>query len=202
MTIDLMNPILTQAITRLEVARHILSQLQLMERWSKFGNPVLVGAVAYGLVVAADIDIEIYCAEPKIEDGFEVLRACALHPRVRKARFANELNGPDMGLYWQLRYHHDDGEEWKIDMWSIPHDHPGPTSAALVASMRQALTDETRQAILELKTQQLLDPLLKCDSIYVYRAVLEDGIRNYEQFRIWLKHNKTDGLTNWKPGKQ
>jgi hypothetical protein len=202
MTIDSMNPILTQSITRLEVARYILSQLQLMERWSKFGNPVLVGAVAYGLVVAADIDIEIYCAEPKIEDGFEVLRACALHPRVRKARFANALNGPDMGLYWQLRYYHDDGEEWKIDMWSISHDHPVPTSAALVASMRQALTDETRQAILELKTQQLLDPLLKCDSIYVYRAVLEDGIRNYEQFRIWLKHNKTDGLTNWKPRKQ
>jgi len=195
-----MDTTLTRAIDRLHVAQHILAQLQLMERWSAIGNPVLVGAVAYGLVVAPDIDMEIFCDRPKIEDGFEVLRACALHPRVRKARFANELNGPDMGLYWQLRYLHEDGQEWKIDMWSMQHDHPGPTSTALVEPMKQVLTEETRQTILELKAQILLDPPLQCGSIHIYRAVLDDGIRNLEQFKIWLEHHQTDGLTTWKPG--
>jgi len=191
--------LLTRAQNRLRIAQSILAQLMLVERWSAFGSPILVGAAAYGLVVAPDIDMEIFCDRPKIEDGFEVLRACALHPRVRKARFSNRLNEPDMGLYWQLRYQHEDGEEWKIDMWSMQHDHPGPTSAALVEPMKQALTDETRQTILELKEQVLLDPLLQCGSIHVYRAVLDDGIRSLEQFKTWLEHNHTDGLMTWKP---
>jgi len=200
--IETMDTTLTRALNRLHVAQDILAQLQLMERWSVFGNPVLVGAVAYGLVVTPDIDVEIFCDEPRIEDGFEVLRACALHPRVRKVRFANKLDGPDMGLYWQLRYQHEDEQEWKIDMWSMRHDHPGPTSAALVEPMKQALTAETRQVILELKEQTLLDPMLQCGSIHIYRAVLNNGIRNVEQFKIWLENNQTDGLTTWKPGVQ
>jgi hypothetical protein len=194
-----MNTTLARAADRLRIARHILVQLQLMERWSAFGDPVLVGAAAYGLVVAPDIDIEIYCDKPKIEDGFEVLHACALDPHIRKARFANELDGPDMGLYWQLRYQHEDGAAWKIDMWSVRRDHPGPTSASLVEPMKQALTDETRQAILEIKEHKLLDPLLQCGSIHVYRAVLDDGVRNFGQFKTWLEHHQTTGLTNWKP---
>jgi hypothetical protein len=191
---------LTRALNRLRIAQDILAQLQLMERWSAFGSPVLVGAMAYGLVVAPDIDMEIYCELPRIEDGFEVLRTCALHPRVLKARFSNRLNEPDMGLYWQLRYQHEEGQEWKIDMWSMRQDHPGPTSAELVEPMKRALTDETRQVILELKEQALLDPKLQCGSIYIYRAVLSDGVRNVEQLKTWLQHHQTAGLTTWKPG--
>ena len=164
-----------------------------------FGNPIVVGAVAYGLVVAPDIDMEIFCEAPKIKDGFEVLQTCALHPRVRKARFANELDGPDQGLYWQLRYLTEGGQMWKIDMWSLCHDHPGPYAAALVDPMQQALTDETRQVILTVKEQALLDPTLQCSSINIYRAVLDDGIRDVGQFRIWLEHNQTSGLLTWKP---
>jgi hypothetical protein len=194
-----MDTIFSRATNRLQTAQQILARLQLMERWRAFGNPVLVGAAAYGLVVALDIDMEIFCDEPKIEDGFEVLRACAIHPQVQKARFANELNGPDQGLYWQLRYQDDNGQAWKIDMWSMRHDHPGPTSAALVEPMKQALTDETRQAILQIKEQALLDPTLQCGSIHIYRAVLDDGIRDIGEFKAWLGQNQTTGLTTWKP---
>lgn len=171
-----------------------------MERWRPFGRPVLVGAAAYGLLAAPDIDLEVYCAEPRIEDGFAVLRACSLDPRVREARFANELNGPDQGLYWQIRYRHESGQVWKIDMWAVRHDHPGPTSLALVEPMKRVLTAETRQAILEIKEAILLDPGWKCPSIHVYRAVLDDGIRSLEGFRVWLDRHETDGLANWKPG--
>ena len=194
-----MDTILTRVQKRLYVAQDILAQLQLLERWGVFGSPKLVGALAYGLVVAPDIDIEIFCDEPRIEDGFEVLRACALHPRVWKARFTNELDGPDMGLYWQLRYLYEDGQVWKIDMWSMRRDHPGPTSATLIEPMKQALTDKTRQVILEIKEQVLLDPMFQCGSIHIYRAVLDDGVRDMQQLKLWLEQHQTDGLTNWKP---
>lgn len=197
-----MDTVFSRAADRLRIAQYILADLQLLEKWRTFGKPIVVGAVAYGLVVAPDIDIEIFCDEPKIQDGFVVLRDCALHPRIRKARFANELDGPDQGLYWQLRYQHANGQEWKIDMWSMQHSHPGPCSAALVEPMKQSLTDETRQAILELKEQALLDVTLHCGSIHIYRAVLDDNIRSLEQFRMWLERNPATGLIAWTPKNQ
>jgi len=198
---DIMDTALSRAADRLRIAQHILADLQLVERWRAFGMPIVVGAVAYGLVVAPDIDLEIYCDEPTIRDGFTVLRDCTLQPRVYKARFANELEGPNQGLYWQLRYRHDNGQEWKIDMWSVRHSHPGPCSAALIEPIKQALTDETRQAILELKEQTLLDNTLPRGSIHIYRAVLDDGIRNFDQFKIWLERNSITGLVTWIPKK-
>ena len=72
--VDNMDDVLEQCNQRLHTAR-----------WQVFGTPVLVGAVAYELAMAPDIDMEIYCDEPRIEDGFTILRDCALHPSVRKA---------------------------------------------------------------------------------------------------------------------
>jgi hypothetical protein len=190
---------LARAAHRLQVAYDILDRLRLVERWRPFGNPVLVGAVAYELVVAPDIDLEIYCDEPRIEDGFTVLGACALQPGTRKVRFANELDGPDQGLYWQVRYRHTTGQEWKIDMWSMRRDHPGPTSASLVEPMKRALTDETRRAILEIKEGLRLDPAVQCGSIHVYRAVLGAGVRTLDGFKAWLADNRVDGLIDWRP---
>ncbi|HET7087707.1 MAG TPA: hypothetical protein VFL17_03565 [Anaerolineae bacterium] len=126
-----MSDPITRSAERLRSARSILAELRLMERWAVYGTPILVGAVAYELVVAPDIDIEVYCDGPRIEDGFEIVRDCALLPGVKKARFANELHGPDQGLYWQLRYLHDDGQVWKFDMWSLRRDHPGPVARDL-----------------------------------------------------------------------
>ena len=193
------DTVFARAASRMQVAYDVLDRLQLLERWRPFGNPILVGAVAYELVVAPDIDIEIFCDEPRIEDGFTVLRACALQPGTRRARFANLLDGPDQGLYWQVRYRHASGQEWNVDMWSMRHDHPGPTSASLVEPMKRALTDETRRAILEIKEGLLLDPAVPCPSIHIYRAVLDAGVRTLDGFQAWLADNRVDGLIDWKP---
>ncbi len=179
-----MNDPMSRSADRLQSARSILVELRLVERWAVYGTPILVGAVAYELVVAPDIDIEVYCDEPRVEDGFEILRDCALHPRVKKARFANELDGPDQGLYWQLRYLHDDGQLWKIDMWSLRHDHPGPVARDMVEPMRAALTDERRRVILEIK-EQIVARGLDCPSVQVYRAVIEAGVRSIGEFESW-----------------
>jgi hypothetical protein len=193
---------LTDVLLRAEERRHtaerILAELELFPRWSAYGRPVLVGAVAYDLVVSPDIDMEIYCPMLKIEHGFEVIRQCALHPCVTKARFANELNRRDKALYWQLRYR-DGDTEWKIDMWSAPTDYDLPRSEHFVAPMKAALTPETRRTILELKEARSADATLTCPSIDLYRAVLEDDVRSPEELRLWLQTHVTGALTDWKP---
>jgi hypothetical protein len=191
----------TEELLRREAARRrraaeILADLDLRRRWARFGVTHVVGATAYGLMVACDIDLEITCPRPRVEMGFAVVADLARRPDVWKVRFSNELDGPDQGLYWQLRLRSDD-EIWKLDMWLLADDHPGPQSADLVDPMRRALTDETRVAILALKERLHAEGV---PSIDVYRAVLDAGVRSESEFRAWHAQNPSVGLAFWRPG--
>lgn len=168
-----------------------------MERWADVGRPVLVGAAAYGLLVARDIDIEIYCESPTVDPGFALVSELARRLGVWKVRFSNELDGPDRGLYWQLRLRGAETEVWKVDMWLLGHDHPGPRSADLVEPMRNALTDESRATILGIKEALLDQP--EVHSIEIYEAVLDGGARTVAEFRAWRSEHEPDGLTSWRP---
>jgi hypothetical protein len=193
-----MSERIRQAEQRFVQAMAILEDLKLLERWGRVGTPCIVGAMSYGLQVAPDIDLEIFCQRPTVEAGFQVLAEVAAHPRVRKVRFANELDGPDQGLYFQVRYRHESGEEWKLDMWLLAHDHPGPLSRDMVTPMRRALTDETREAILALK-EWVLAGGHPYTSIRIYQAVLEGGVRTPADFLAWFERVKPSGLTTWRP---
>jgi hypothetical protein len=194
-----MSDVLEESRQRAGQAHEILARLQLFNRWRAFGTPVLVGAVAYGLTMAHDIDIEIYCDRPRVEDGFVVLRECAVIENVWKARFGNYLLEKDEGLYWRLDYRTGDGVDWKIDMWLLRRDHPGPCAAQLVEPLRAALTPETRRTILELKSLIQTGSIPRCPSIDVYRAVIDGGIRSSTELSDWLESHPRDYLTYWKP---
>lgn len=181
-------------------AHKILKELRLLERWQMVGNPYLVGSVAYGLMAAPDIDIEVFCPEePAIKDGMEILQACAMHPGVYRVSFSNCMNTPDEGYYWQVRYRDAEQTEWKIDMWSVRKDYPWPTSRDMVDSMQKALTEESRTAILAIKEEMLTGKIARCISIYIYRAVLEGGVRSAAEFAAWRTQHPDEGLVSWRP---
>lgn len=183
---------------RQQVADGILADLDLIGRWSEFARPTIVGAMSYGLMVAPDIDLEVFHGgEPPIEAAFSVMAACATHPSVRKVRFSNHLDDADEGIYWQLGLA-TEGEDWKVDMWLLQEDHLGPLSSRLTSPMVAALTDETRRAILTIKQAEISNPE-RCGSIHVYRAVLQDGVRTPTEFRRWRASQDTTALTDWLP---
>ena len=82
-----MHDVIARADTRQRIAEQILDELDLVNLWSRFGTCNLVGAVAYHLVVAPDIDMEIFCPVLRIEDGFDIIQTCALHPKVKKTYY-------------------------------------------------------------------------------------------------------------------
>jgi hypothetical protein len=192
--------ILIRAKVRQEIAERILDELDLVDRWSRYGRCNVVGAVAYGLVVKPDIDLEIFCpATPKIEDGFDVIGECALHPNVKKVRFWNALGPPHHGLYWQIVYDHA-GQAWKIDMWAMAESYAEPCGSRLTEPMLRALSDESWRVILRLKEAVMADASLECPSIQIYRAVLDNSVSTLDELREWLPvHPLTGVVTDWKP---
>ncbi|RJP26600.1 MAG: hypothetical protein C4527_14765 [Candidatus Omnitrophota bacterium] len=194
------DAILQYASAQRTIALQITEDLRLMERWGRFGRPVLVGAVAYDLVYGPDIDMEIYCSDLRIEHGFQVLsECCSLSPQITSAAFRNHLHDADKALYWQLNYRQNTGTEWKIDMWSASEDYDLPRGETIVEPIKRSLTRETRALILQLKQRRANDPSLSCLSIDLYRAVLDGGVRDIEGLRNWLAANTTGELTDWKP---
>lgn len=193
-----MHEIFCRAEQRREKAIRVIEKLDLLTRWSRFGRPVLVGAIRYGLMVTRDIDLEIYTDDPRIEHGFEAMSEVACLPGVRQVNFSNELEGPDQGLYWQIRFRDETGDVWNVDNWFVGNDHPHAHWGDKFAdAMQKALTDETRRAILEIKEATLGEAGIR--GIDVYRAVLEGGVRTVSEFRGWLKDNKSAGIILWLP---
>ncbi len=39
----------------------------------------------------------------------------------------------------------------------------------------------------------------KVAGIEVYRAVIEGGVKDYEEFEIWYENNRLDGIIEWEP---
>ncbi|RPI30061.1 MAG: hypothetical protein EHM70_14820 [Chloroflexota bacterium] len=192
------DDILARAEKRCRQARQALDSLGLMERWSPYGKPVLVGAVRYGLAVAPDIDLEIYSENPQISHGFEVMAAVAQLPGVWKIRYSNELDRADQGLYWQIRFRMDDGEVWKVDNWLLAENHPqAHWNERLALALDRALTPETRRAILTIK--EALSGQEGVHGIDIYQAVLERGVRSPESFLDWLRTKPTEPFNYWMP---
>ncbi|UVI33111.1 hypothetical protein [Paenibacillus spongiae] len=189
---------LQQADKKLIIAKQILHDLNLLHLWSAVGEPKLVGAIAYNLIVNPDIDMEIYCDRPDAASGFQVLEQCVRNPHVIAARYSNHLHNENQGIYFQLRYKHEDDSIWKIDMWLLAHDHPGPCAKDLVEPLSRALTDATREAILTIKEQIRLNGD-SIASIRIYEAVIDYNIRTYKAFMDWHSKNNDQGLTIWKP---
>lgn len=194
-----MDDLLLRAEHRRERALRIIQELGLLRRWSRRGSPVIVGAIRHGLVVALDIDMEVYSEHPRIEHGFEVMSEVARLPGVWKIRFTNQLDDDDdPGLYWQIRYRDQEGEVWNVDSWLLGHDHPYAHGAERFAdAMAKALTDETRRAILEIKESLQGEEVVR--GIDIYRAVLEGGVRSPSEFRCWVAEHRSSGLVLWMP---
>ena len=194
------DDVLRRADRRRHRALALVEDLQLVDRWSRVGRVELVGAVAYDLVVSPDVDMEVFTpGTPNIRDGFQVLAELAEHPRVTKARFTNALTAPDQGLYWQLRCRDDNGEVWKVDVWTLDRDHPGPLSTSLVPAMRSTVGRDERRRILALKEARAAGDILGVSSIDIYRAVLDGGVTTPEELAVFLGPAYVPALTQWRP---
>jgi hypothetical protein len=183
-----------RAEQRLQTAEELLRELDLLKRWSRYGEVTVVGSVGLGLVVAPDIDLEIHAPAPRVADGFAVMSALAELPQVRRITYLDARDRHEQGQYWKLEYEHE--VTWTVDMWVFGPDVPG--GGPLTAALRDALTDESRGAILAIKEEAAASGE-RAPGYWLYQAVLDGGVSSYAEFRDWLGDRNIYERTGWMP---
>jgi hypothetical protein len=168
-------------------ADSVLDDLDLMAILGRLGRPLRTGSSALGLMVVRDIDVTTLCPDLDPSDVFGLAAPLVTHPRVRKVGFRNDTGRwktnpayPD-GLYWGVDYVGDDDAVWNLDLWFL---RQGTTQFDLehMATLPARLTDETRVAILRIKTALAEASSPRPPSYEVYEAVLDHGVRSPEEF--------------------
>ncbi|MFV0422514.1 hypothetical protein [Oleidesulfovibrio sp.] len=195
-----MSDIEVQSIRALNYARNVIAQSRVVELWQDAGAIVhQVGSVRTGLLLHnRDIDFHIYSDVVDVENSFAVVGRLAANPRITRVEFRNNLNTDEKCVEWHAWYQDDEGKEWQIDMIHIRNDSPFAGYFENVAErISGALTPETRKAILIIK--DALYNVRKVQSIAVYRAVLEGGVRTPAEFDAWCQSNPADGIIEWMP---
>lgn len=191
---------LEKAMQLQKQASKVIEDLRIIRLWGLVGKTVLVGSASFGLMATPNLDFEVYVEEPDIRIGFDTVREFASISGVKQIQFLNCMGTSDPGLYWRIDYQDQQGIMWDIDNWLVPFSHPHAGMAENFAkAMQQVLTDETRQIILEIKSQSL--PQNKIRGIDVYKAVLSGGVRDREQFVKWIASNPSVEMETWQPAK-
>ncbi len=145
-----------------------------------------------------DIDFHVYTDPFILGDSFSAVARLAENPRICSITYANLLNAEDRCIEWHAEYLDDLNESWQIDMIHILMDSPFAGFFERVADRVCAvLTPETREAILRIK--YTLPENEKTAGIRIYRAVIEGGIRDLDDFRVWEKQHPAHGIEKWIP---
>ncbi|OPZ78750.1 MAG: hypothetical protein BWY78_00409 [Alphaproteobacteria bacterium ADurb.Bin438] len=142
-----------------------------------------------------DIDFHVYSDEFNIKKSITSISKIAFHKDVIKFTYKNLIDTEEECFEWHFFVKHK-GEIWQIDIIHIKKN-------SLFDGLFEKVTDKiikilnhkTRLAILKIK----YDATFKIPGVFIYKAVINDNIENYQDFLKWYEINKNDNLLNWTP---
>ena len=195
-----MKQILEIAETMQRSAWDVIKDTNIIQIWSSIGATInLVGSLKMGLLINnRDIDFHIYTTPFKLSDSFSAISRLAENKRIKTIYYSNLLEAEDKCIEWHAFYEDQDGHSWQIDMIHILNDSPYAGHFEMVAErISKVLTPEMRDNILRIKNSIPIDK--KVMGIQVYRAVIENGIRDIDSFWQWKEQNPDEGIITWVP---
>ena len=178
----------------------VIEETDVINHWRSIGATInLVGSLKTGLMInRRDIDFHIYTTPFNLSDSFSAVSRLAENRRIKTISYSNLLEAEDKCIEWHAFYEDRDGNSWQIDMIHILNESPYAGYFENVADrISKVLTEETREAILRIKNEIPAEKSVM--SIQVYKAVIEEGVRNLEAFREWKDRNPDEGIVAWVP---
>ncbi len=181
-------------------AHQIIAALDLQRLWQSIGAEVRpVGSMRMGLLAKhRDLDFHIYSDRIDIRSDFDVMGRLATCPNIERIAFGNSLDTDEACVEWHAWCRDDENELWQIDLIHILRGSRYDGYFEQVADrIVAALTDERREAILRLKFETPDE--LKIMGIEYYQAVIQDGIRTWDEFEAWRATHPAEGIVEWMP---
>jgi hypothetical protein len=178
----------------------VIENTKIIELWSSIGATInLVGSLKTGLLINnLDVDFHIYTNPFKLADSFSVMARLAENKRIKSINYTNLLEAEDKCIEWHAFYDDQEGNSWQIDMIHILNESIYAGYFENVAErISKVLTQETRDAILRIKSSIPINE--KVMGIQIYKAVIEDGIRDFDSFLRWKERNYNNGIITWIP---
>jgi hypothetical protein len=170
----------------------ILNEAGLLAILNEFGTVHISGSYALDLMTWRDLDIYVETEKITLADFFLLGGDIAGALQPAKMNFRNEriaaTPGLPSGLYWGVYLGDERKGAWKIDIWAVG----GNECKRLLdhcAAIKRKLTPESAQQILAIKSQCWQDPSYRksYSSGDIYRAVLENGVKDIEQLKKYLR---------------
>lgn len=166
--------------------------LGLRRAWqTRGGTANLVGSLANGLYMdSRDIDLHVYTDPFSLPASFAAMADIASRPGVHSLTYTNLLHTPEACLEWHARYTDPQGLPWQLDIIHIVKGsrYDGYFEAQ-ARRIKALVTPETKRAVLEIK--DALNKEGHTGGIWIYQAVLKEGIRTPEEFAAWYKRQDT-----------
>ncbi len=181
-------------------ALKIVRDSGIVEAWESVGAEVnMVGSVRSGLIMKNfDIDFHIYSDNPMSERSCTAIAKLKKNPSISNITFTDLLATEEECLEWHAQYEDDNKNLWQLDMI---HIRRGSRYDGIIEqttdAIRSKLTPQTREAILRIKYDAPEN--VKVYGIEVYYAVLELGVRTYEEFAAWKQTTPNINLLGWIP---
>ena len=171
-------------------ADELLRAIRLEELCRDIGKLTPTGSYYLDLMIYPDIDLYLPPARPG--QLFQIAAHLVENHPVTRVNFLNGGPGPlKNALYLKPVIATGNWErDWKIDIWATEQDYIDERSAEL-RIYRERMTLEQRELILDYKFSILNDegrtPMFS--GIYIYRAVLDYGMRRFSDITEYLREN-------------
>lgn len=195
-----MENILEIARRNQQKAWEIVEKTNIIPIWESIGARInMVGSLRTGLLMKhRDIDFHIYTSSLTLADSFRAMAELAENTSVKKIECVNLLHTVEECIEWHAWYQDTEEELWQIDMIHIRENSRYDGYFEKVAERISAvLTDETKQAILNLKYET--PDTEKIMGVEYYQAVIRDGVRSYSEFEEWRRLHPVTGVIEWIP---
>ena len=167
-------------------ATKLLNDSKLIEFLSKFGKVEMTGSYVYDLMMSGDIDIEVFGNFTR-ESAKKILNELISKTDFTGYMFFDwvKYNNPKWphGYYIGIKqiiagYSH----QWKIDIWLIKKNR----NKTDLDERLQNIDQKTKKIILALKNWTK-EKDCQSDSMPIYNAVINCGVKNIEDYQKYLK---------------
>ncbi len=189
---------LAQSNLNTSMAQKIISDSRIIPLWQSVGARInLVGSLRIGVLAKhLDIDFHVYTPELDVSQSFIVISQIAQNPAVKKIEFINLAQTDECCFEWHIWYEDDDRNLWQIDIIQIKSGSFYDGYFERVAdTIKDAMTADMKQTILKLKFET--PDNLKIAGIEYYKAVIQDGITNFDDFLKWRSEHHFEGIIEW-----